>query len=454
MISGILLDMLVGGVGCLVIAALALTGVFRRLGPRGRVILGASVALLLIVALLATQLGAIRTEVAQQASPSHATLIALSADNTGRYTVTALSGHDGSILWRRPLGLYLVSGAVADDTVYLTGSAQPNETQEALMALRLSDGALLWRVALPGAQQRPTQLLVAGGLVIALAQTGSSPYGSSPSYTLIAFNRLSHATAWRINTSNMPFYAGFGALATGSGLLFLGSADGSVHALRLSDGAAAWSERISPPATATQPASTLGVVARGDQLIVYDSTGEVASLRQSDGATRWGHQLPPPPYAYYLQQVALTSSALYVCGSDSVTHTRALMALNPLTGVARWSQDSACERAAPVESGGHVYTVNSTQLTALRVGDGALVWQGLPEERDLGYAMLQSDGSVVFAATIVSNYRSIHVCGQWFPPGVSLCHSTQYIAAINGATGARYWRTADSYVGLLGIASA
>lgn len=453
MISGILLDVLVGGVGCLAVALLALAGVFRRLSPRGRVILGASLALLLIVALLATQLGAIRTELAQQASPSHATLIALSADTTGVDTVTALSGHDGSILWRRPLGLNLVLGAIADDTVYLAGFAQPNQTQATLLALRLSDGAPLWRIALSGAQQTPPRVIVAGGLVIALAQTGSSPYGSSPSYELIAVDRLSHATAWRVHIPNPPNYSGFGALATGSGLLFLGSADGSVRALRLSDGAAAWSERISPPATATQPAASLGVVARDDALIVYDSTGEVVSLRQSDGATLWGHSLPQPSYSYYLQQVTLASDNLFVCGLDTGTHTRALMALNPLTGVTRWSRDAACDRAAPVESSGYVYTLDPTQLTTLQASDGALVWQGLPEERDLGYTTLQGDVSVVFAATTIANYRSIHVCGQWLPPGVSLCHSTQYIAAFNGATGVRYWRTGDSYIGLLGIAN-
>jgi outer membrane protein assembly factor BamB len=453
MISGILLDALVGGVGCLAVALLALAGVFRRLSPRGRVILGASLALLLIVALLATQFGDIRTEVAQQASPSHATLIALSADATGLDTVTALSGHDGSALWRRPLGLYLVSGAIADDAVYLAGFAQPNLTQATLVALRLSDGASLWHAALPNAQQTPLRMIAVGGLLIALARTGSSADGSSPTYALIAIDRFSHATVWRVAIPSAPFFSGFGALATSSGLLFLGSTDGAVRALRLSDGAAAWSERISPPATATQPAATLGVVARGDALIVYDSTGEVASLRQRDGATLWGHPLPQPSYSYYLQQVTLASDSLYACGVDTLTHTRALMALNPLTGVTRWSRDAACDRVAPVESGGYVYLLNPMELTALRASDGALVWQGLPEESDLGYTTLQGDGGVVFAATTIANYRSIHVCGQWLPPGVSLCHNTQYIAAFNGVTGARYWRTADSYIGLLGIAN-
>ena len=42
--SGILVDLLIGGVGCLAVVILALVGVFRRLNPRGRVILGVSLS--------------------------------------------------------------------------------------------------------------------------------------------------------------------------------------------------------------------------------------------------------------------------------------------------------------------------------------------------------------------------------------------------------------------------
>jgi PQQ-like domain len=446
--SGILFDLLAGGVGCLAVALLALAGVFRRLGRRGRVILSACLALLLMLACGATQLGAIRTALSQQASPSHATLAALSADSANLDTVTGLSGHDGSTLWRRPLGLYLVTGTVADNAIYLVGFAQPNQTQATLLAVRLSDGAPLWRMALPG-QQTPSQLLVAGGVVIALVRTSVAP----PAYELRAIDRFSHAVAWRVAIPDPSAYSGFDALATGAGLLFLGSQDGVVRALRLSDGGAAWSARITPSNTFPHTFPSLGVVARGATLIAYDTTGEVVSLRQSDGATLWGRQLPRSPGAYFEQQVTLTSGNLYACAYDPTTTIFALAALDPLTGATRWSHDvrgSSCAFSTPVESGGYVYALDSTLLTALRVSDGALVWRGQPEGGDLGYTTLQSDGGVVFAATTISNYRSISVCGQWFPPGVSLCHSTQYVAAFDGATGARYWRTTDSYIGLLG----
>lgn len=453
--SGILFDLVAGGIGCLALALLALTGVFRRLGRRGRVVLSACLALALIVACGATQLSAIRTALSQQASPSHATLVALSVDSAERDTATGLSGHDGSTLWRRPLGLYLVSGTVPDNSVvYLVGFAQPDQTQATLMALRLSDGAQLWRVALPGAQQTPPRLLVADGLVVVLARTGSSAGSGLPIYEVIAIDRFSHTLAWRVAFHNPPIYSGYAGLASGSGLLFLGSQDGFVRALRLSDGGVAWSARITPASTFQQTPPSLGVVTRGATLIAYDTTGEVVRLRQSDGATLWGRQLPSAPYAYFQQQVTLTTDTLYACAYDPATHLRALTALDPQTGATRWSHDSSCVYSTPVESGGYVYTLNFTLLNTLRADDGALVWRGQPEEVDLGYTTLQSDGGVVFAATTIANIRSISVCGQWFPPGISLCHNTQYVAAFDGATGARYWRTADSYIGLLGVGSA
>ncbi|MGH2504374.1 MAG: hypothetical protein ACRDID_17850, partial [Ktedonobacterales bacterium] len=67
--SGMLFDLLAGGVGCLAVALLSLAGVFRRLGRRGRVILSVCLALLLLLACGATQLSAIRTALSQQASP-------------------------------------------------------------------------------------------------------------------------------------------------------------------------------------------------------------------------------------------------------------------------------------------------------------------------------------------------------------------------------------------------
>jgi hypothetical protein len=286
-------------------------------------------------------------------------------------------------------------------------------------------------------------------VVIVLVRTSVAP----PAYELRAIDLFSHALAWHVAIPDPPVYSGFAALATGAGLLFLGSQDGVVRALRLSDGGAAWSARITPSNTFQQTPPSLGVVARGATLIAYDTTGEVVSLRQSDGATLWGRQLPGSPGAYFEQQVTLTSSSLYACALDSATSLRALMALDPQIGATRWSHDSACVFPTPIESGGYVYTLNSTLLNALRVSDGALVWRSQPEEADLGYTTLQSDDSVIFAATTIANYRNFSVCGQWFPPDITFCHDTQYVAAFDGASGARYWRTADSYIGLLGVAT-
>ena len=453
--SGILVDLLIGGVGCLAVVILALVGVFRRLNPRGRVILGVSLsaglALALIVALLATQLGAIRTSLAQEVSPSHATLVALLADSSGRETLSGLSGHDGTVLWRRAPGLYGVSGVVADGQVYVVSETRPYGTasadlRPAITVLRLSDGALLWQEPLPGLQT-VSGLLVAGDLLIATVYANISP----STFQLVAVNRYSHTLAWRVTPASLPPFDDIHALATGDGLLFLGSQDGVARALRLSDGSSAWNVRISPPATAGQPVISLGMVARGDTLIAYDTSGEVVSLRPSDGATRWGRQVITAPFDGPDEHLALTGAGLYLCGVDAASHERALVSLDPLTGALRWSRDAACGMSLPIEAGAYLYTLNSSLLDALRVSDGTLAWQVAPEQQDLGYTTPQSDAGVLFVATDIANFRVLSVCGQWLPPQITICHSTQYIAALDGATGAEYWRTTDGYDGLLGL---
>jgi outer membrane protein assembly factor BamB len=257
--------------------------------------------------------------------------------------------------------------------------------------------------------------------------------------------------AWQATLTSPPSTYYVGALATGDGLLFLGSQDGMARALRLSDGSPVWSVRISPQMTAVTPVISLWVVAHGDTLIAYDTTSEVVSLRPGDGATRWGRRLFPLPYSVYDEQMTLTGDGLYLCGVDPVTHQRALVSLDPLTGATRWSRDAACAQSQPVEAGAYLYALNGTLLNVRRVSDGALVWQSAPSQKDLGYTSPLGDAGVLFAATDIANYRNFSVCGQWFPPQVSLCHSTQYIAAFNGATGAEYWRTTDSYGSLLGL---
>ncbi len=440
-------DLLVGLIGCLAVGALALGAIFRRLGRRGRIILGAGLTLLTLVACLSTQLGAIQETLARQSSPSGATLVAYTTDTAEHVALSGLSAHDGSLLWRHSLDIFNPSGITAGGVVYLAGATHADGSAPVVEALRLRDGAPLWRLALPGARLTAA-LHVANGLLIAalymdLAQT---------SIQIIAVSLSTHALMWR---ANIPVVSGHAEMATGAGLLFVGLEDGSVRALRLNDGGSAWTMHISaaPPsgqgADAGSATLSLGVVANGRLLIVYDNTGEVVSLRPADGATLWGRQIALQPYEN--SRATLTGSGLYLCADDTQTHSRALLSLDPATGATRWSHDANCAFSAPIASGANLYTLSGNFLAALHASDGALVWQGAPDAPDLGYSDLASDNGAIFAASAITNFRSIGFCADWSHLAITICHSTRTIAALNGATGQRYWRTNDGYDHLLAV---
>ena len=105
-----------------------------------------------------------------------------------------------------------------------------------MIALQASDGAVLWK-----RQDADTPdfgpMLVDAGLLINNGNTG-------PVYAL---NMNDGSQAWR--SPYMPegsWYSSFGAPealgtdANGSGVLYIGSGDGVVHALRVSDGRQLW----------------------------------------------------------------------------------------------------------------------------------------------------------------------------------------------------------------------
>ncbi|HEY7975928.1 MAG TPA: PQQ-binding-like beta-propeller repeat protein, partial [Ktedonobacterales bacterium] len=304
----------------------------------------------------------------------------------------------------------------------------------------------LWRLALPG-ERLTTAMCAANGLLILTAYMSFSPL----TIDALAINVNTHALAWRASIPSLPALSGYAPLAADAGLLFVGSLGGSVRALRLSDGSLAWKMRISATVTsgpgATGPVS-LGVATRDGLLIVYDSTGEVVSVRPGDGATLWGRPLALVTYAP--GRVTLTGSSLYVCGVSAKTALRTLIALDPATGATRWSRPTACALAAPIESGAYLYTLDGFSLTVVRASDGSFVWHGAPAENDLGYVDLSSDDGVIFVATTIANYRVLGLCSDWWQHGFPFCHSSNYIAAFNGATGQSYWR-ADGYDHLLGL---
>jgi outer membrane protein assembly factor BamB len=155
---------------------------------------------------------------------------------TGVDGVTAYQAADGRVVWHYqsfyngpfPLVPVLVSGVI-----YVSTGDLPND---GVIALQASDGTVLWKRQGAGIPDFGP-MLVDAGLLISNGNTG-------PVYAL---KMNDGSQAWR--SPYMPedaWYPSFGAPealgrdAHGSGVLYVGSGDGLVHALRATDGRQLW----------------------------------------------------------------------------------------------------------------------------------------------------------------------------------------------------------------------
>lgn len=414
----------------------------RRPGAKRRVVPIVILSALVLIACLITQMGAISDALSQSASPSHAMLVGINASSSDHSTVSGLSGRDGSVRWRRRLDLTYTSGLVTDGAVYVAGlmHGKPTEEPTVIEALRLSDGATLWRLAFPEAPSTILHMLADNGLLIMTIDTVTA-------VNIVAINLSTHMQAWNINIFDFSMNWGYRALAASAGLLYVGTMDGSVQAYRLSDGRLAWTTHVSDSKVNDQ---WIWMIAVDDALLTYDSRGSLSRLRQSDGAVLWARTLSLSPASD--AQTVSASSSVALCSAGSLSVPSRPVIIDPATGVTLRSYQHDCTGPTPIVSGAYIYMLESYLLTVLRASDGALLWRAEPAERELGYSNLASDSGVIFVSTVVLRYSVLSLCAHVWIASIGSCPSQTYIAAFDGATGKRYWRTVDSYDVLLGVA--
>jgi outer membrane protein assembly factor BamB len=205
--------------------------------------------------------------------------------------VYALRGSTGAYLWRQtfPDGEGAVGAVLAGTTWYVaTGApnhqAGPSTLPGSLYAMRLSDGALLWRDRLDGYVGAP----VLSADILYEEEDTDLGWGND-TFTVTARRATDGTLLWRY-----PLGLNKGALfAVGDGALYLCGSDGVVKALRLSDRTPLWHHGV--PGCAT-------LQAIGDALYVGSSinqghTNAFVALRPSDGSPLWQVQgaLPTVP---------------------------------------------------------------------------------------------------------------------------------------------------------------
>jgi outer membrane protein assembly factor BamB len=352
----------------------------------------------LIALLLTCAVAACATPFSNNDTPLTKNTPIVYADDSGG--LDAISGRDGSPLWHTLVGGIASAQIIAGDAVYATVLTNA-------VAVRLSDGHLLWRTSVPydGNNQ---QHLYSDGQTIIVDSGQAGLTGLDPSNGSIRWSK-------QVKT--------FGRGVLRRGVLYIsllnepydpGGTAPALAAYRASDGVEVW--RV--------PSTMSNDLFANETTLFVHSGYAVAALSQEDGHQLWSNADPAS------LSIVGASSRLALVNEDD----KPLAALDALDGHALWSATSA--DFSDVGSGiGSVTTVanliigaQDDTLIALHERDGAKAWR----VRFQGFPYLSMPG---VRAGVVFVYLEDPPIGGFIEN-----HAQPQIAALDATTGAVYWR--------------
>lgn len=350
------------------------------------------------------------------------------------YALDVLSLGNGSVQRRFPYDNPAASApnyavtrlVVADGAPYFVTSGVPS-TQGALghaatvVALRTTDGSVLWRFSLPNSSDDTSYLSsVVDGAVYVVASAFGRPA------TFYAFSATDGRVLWQVHPyiiRRAGTWTDWRSATVADGVVYLPvqAQDGTQHllALRATDGTQLWDFRAPTCGEPRPPAVDNGMVYLSCGLI----KGDLYGVRASDGTLVWHrgslgwfasapvaanglvyvngtgtcgpvYNPPCPPLAFYALdehtgavrwQVPECSSGDFVTLSDGVLYCNGqfgLIALDPSTGAVRLRYSLTAISAIgrldlqdPTIASGVIYYVGDERVNAFAAATGALLWQ-------------------------------------------------------------------------------
>jgi outer membrane protein assembly factor BamB len=288
----------------------------------------------------------------------------------------ALSTATGKVLWQinppDALGFKVV---VQDGVLYVESQATGNHYT--LMALQGSDGHVLWQDAQSPALQL-SELLGTGPDVVYIRQAMGQDPDFPSSSKLLALGASSGRVLWTATLVGTDG-AATSAPVESNGVLYVETSRGGVYALRAGSGAPLW-HIASPQGAIPGGLYTIlkPIVANG---LVYAGGYEgVAAYQATNGRVVWRYQTPlQGPFPSFPAQ---GSGVIYT--STGVGESGKLVALGASDGSIMWQRhEAATPNFGPmlVDNGLLVNNGNTGPVYALRVNDGSLAWQSpyMPE---------------------------------------------------------------------------
>jgi outer membrane protein assembly factor BamB len=265
------------------------------------------------------------------ASPAVADGTIYLATSDGVYALSATSGHAS---WNQSeAGLASTSPEADDGTVYVGTSSGYAGGAGGVYALSASDGQVLWQY--PGDE---FGLAAAGGTIYVAAYTGLEALDA-------AGGRVGGQLLWTYSGdgTDTPVVAGR--------TVYVGSADGKVHALDTGSGAVRWTWGTGIPVK-----TSLAVA--GGTVYVGAANGTVYALSTASGRLLWSYPTSEP----------IESSPVVAGGDLYVANQGGVYVLNTANGQVLWTYSvDATIDFSPAVANGYVYVATQNEtMYALR----------------------------------------------------------------------------------------
>lgn len=380
----------VAATGLALVLALIVAGILARRW-RGRLLVLAALALVLSVASAATldafaaAIPAVRNVPAPLADS--ATLYFCSNDasapNVGE--VYAVNARTGATRWRHGVrgAVYDTTPVVGNGEVFIRVALADAGSTGLLVALSAQDGTERWHVQYPESQIR--SVAVDGGM--AFVNVTNIDRAS-----LVAFRASDGTAVWNVTVPNVGF-AGSSALpiAVAGGIVSFTPDAASVVGVREAEGTLAWRAQ---PASGAAPLTDMRADASG--VYVIDNDSVVTALAASTGAVEWRFNANVSGGYVDASGLALSDAILYASVSHASSGvTSDLSALRLKDGAVLWQRALESPAGPPLLDGGAVYVPAGGSLTALRPADGTVL-----RSVDLGIAApIALVNGVVFSYT-------------------------------------------------------
>lgn len=327
--------------------------------------------------------------------------------------VVAVSGRDGSMLWHATLAFRSGITIIAGDVLYACMYPAVGSFGQDIVALRMHDGKQLWRTSLiPRTLNAGYCQMSADATTLAVNGGERDSYGLDP--TLYALNTSDGTIRWHqtLGTYGVPVMQGETVYS-----IIPGDPKNYVPALgafRASDGKELWQVLYHGG----------NYVANNAALYINDSTPDsgpkLSALDPRDGHHLWDR-------AHSGELLATTDRMVYLQGGDGA----GLSALDAADGHLLWQwlpkPPSGVDGASVTQS--FVYTAGDRDMFAVRTADGAQAWHTHLDQEDLSVRTnVTASGGVVF------------VMLEPAPCSLLCVSKNPRIVALDGATGAIYWR--------------